>query len=466
MLARALFFFLLIASASVRSADTIHYQLLYGSAISYKIGGSSAGFWGAKGGLDLRFIEQNGDVTQYAIENAHINGDAAHQFTGSGTLNVTAGARPSCTLSLTNIAGPDTAGIVFTNVTFTPDRNWPMLAVRARQPTANNAAYTIEIRAAPFHDLWISPAIDFRANALPAAANMIHSGDLLSLDGRIIKRNAELLAPYSPFTPGDYGLDAVALAPEGGLAFSTHAFASIRDGAIFLPTLRNPITYTDIFTNAAASAITDPGIDGLQFTSPTSVYFSVKRDTTYSIPNSTPITLRDGDIWWTDLQTHELRRSRSREELFAFPDYQPWLVDPSVGIDAFYIWPSGEVWFSLRSSWTAHTAIYSSDGYAVFTDTFVFESFKAGADPGLDAFLVITDLATPTVAPPIMEPANNPATGDLTLRWRGAGAAYLVESALQISGPFQSVSPVTANQTFVLSITNAGASQFFRVRQW
>lgn len=466
MLARALLFFLLLASAPVHNAETIHYQLLYGSAISYKVGGSSAGFWGAKGSLDLRFIEQNGDVARYAIENAHVNGDSAHQFTGSGTLNVTAGARLNCTLTLTNVAGPDSDVIVFTNISTTPDRKWPMLALRARQPTVNDAAYTIDIRAAPFRDIWISPAIDFRANALPAGANMIHSGDLVSLDGRIIKRNAELLAAYGSLTPADCGLDAVALAPGGGLAFSTHAFASVPDSAIFMPAFRNPISYTDIFTNAVATAMTDPGIDGLHFTSPASFYFSVKRDATYSIPNTAPITLRDGDIWWTDLQTHELRRSRSREELFAFPDYQPWLVDPSVGIDAFYIWPSGEVWFSLRSSWTAHTAIYSSDGYPVFTDTFIFESFKPATDPGLDAFLVITDLTSTESAPPFIQPANISPTGDLTLHWQGAGGAYLVERASKISGPFESLSPITANQTFVFSMPTTNAGEFFRVRQW
>ena len=220
------------------------------------------------------------------------------------------------------------------------------------------------------------------------------------------------------------------------------------------------IHYTDIFTNAVATAFADPGIDGLQFTSDTSFYFSVKRDTTYSAAGKT-IFLRDADIWWTDLQTHQIVLTRSREQLFAYPEYQPWLVDPTVGIDAFYIWPSGEVWFSLRASWTAHTAIYSTDGYGVFTDAFVFAAFKPSIDPGMDGLLVITDLVEPPSNRPAIETTSFP-----NLKWFATAHAYQIEAAASVQGPFSPASPIIIDSSWSDINSSRAGARYYRLRQW
>ena len=446
-----------------RGADVVHYQMLYGTTVAYNVGGSTTGFWSARGSFDLRFLDQTADSSRYVVENMQISADPAHQFVGSGELVVPITRNPQILLNLTNVLTPQ-IGVTFTNVSITTDRRWPMLALRARETTASDAVYTVSIRAAPFQDIWISPATDFRADTFAAPTNIIHSGDLVSLDGRVIKRNHELVVPFAPASSADYGLDALSLSPGGGLAISTHDVAEMRDGDILVPNPPRRIRYTDIFTNAIATSMADPGIDGFQFTSATAFYFSIKRDTGYALNSTTTVQLRDADIWWADLQTHELRLARSREQLFSYPDYQPWLADPQVGIDAFYIWPSGEVWFSLRSSWTAHTAIYSSDGYAVFTDEFVFKNFKPAVNPGLDAFLVITDLAPVLSTPPALKIVISPTA--LLLNWPETGGAYQLESSATVNGQFQVASPVIPNPSLIAIPDSNTRSRFYRIRQW
>ena len=464
MPARAFILVLVVSAAFVRSAEVVRYQLLYGSSISSRTGNIVTSFQASRGSFDLRTDEQTGGSSRYSVENVRINGDLQHQFAGNGTFQAAAGSSIKLSLTLINVAAPLEPALIFTNVAITPDRKWPMLALRVRQDTTNATIYTIDIRAAPFHDIWISSAVDFRASAFPDAANLIRGGDLLSIDGRVIRRNAGLLVQFGPLVVNDYGLDAVSLAAGGGLAISTHDFGTLRDGDILLPTLARRINYKEIFTNAIASSMSDPGIDGLQFTSPTSFYFSVKHNATYAPDSTTTLQLRDADIWWTDVQTHELRLVHSREELFAFAEYQPWLKDAQVGIDAFYIWPSGEVWFSLRSSWTAHTAIYSSDGYGVFTDTFVFQAFKPSIDPGLDAFLVITDLASPPATASSLSVTLS--ATNVVLQWPQGAGAYQVEAATELSTAFKAISPVTANATFTDVLKQSAAHRFYRIRQW
>ena len=463
MFARAFILTLLLAVClRTHAAQVVHYELLYGSSISQRVGNSVVGFWAARGAFDLRLTKETPDDLQYSIENLEITGGSQVQLGGVGALQIPVGLSPRISLTLTNLGAA--VPIRFTNVIITPDRTWPMLALRALQVTDGDA-YTIEIRAAPFHDIWISPAMDFRADAFSNPTNVIHSGDLISIDGRVIKRNADILAPFGDITTTDHGLDAISFAPRGGLSISAHDVGSIRDGDILLPNPPRRLSYTDIFTNAAASGMTDPGIDGIQFTSENAFYFSVKRDSDYATTAGAGVRIRDGDIWWTDLQTHELRLARSREELFSYSEYRPWLIDEQVGIDAFYIWPSGEVWFSLRSSWTAHTAIYSSDGYGVFTDTFAFQAFKPAADPGLDAFLVITDLEE---IPKVQLTLNMhlSSMGVATLEWTPTAGAYQIETADSLFSPFRPASQVIATESFTSQRPLTAPARFYRVRHW
>jgi hypothetical protein len=117
------------------AAQVVHYELLYGSTISQKIGSSVTGFWAAKGGFNLRLAEQTAIILQYTIEDLQITGGSQVQLAGVGALQISANGSPQISLTLTNLTGGAVVPIEFTNVIITPDRKWPMLALRAREGT-------------------------------------------------------------------------------------------------------------------------------------------------------------------------------------------------------------------------------------------------------------------------------------------------------------------------------------------
>lgn len=392
------------------------YQLLYPSAMSYAIDGVVKSFSAARGHFDL--TERQGD---YEVHPLKITAFGGTEFNGNGSLEVS----PAGVMKITLELAINGRALRFTNFPGTVDRKWPMVVARARSEPLDGKVYTIQLAAAPFHDVWVSPALNFRT----AAGATINEGDLLSVSGRVIRSHKG-------------GLDAVSLA-TGGLAVSETA----SDGEIALPD-GSRLSYTNIFPGAAE----DPGIDGLQILSPARFYFSVKRDFVYQ-----QLPIRDGDILLYDAETRAVTRVRSREELFSYREFDPFRADPAVGVDSFYIWPWGETWFSLRSSWTAHTAIYSTEGYGVYTDTFAFEAFHPDIDPGLDAFVVITDADARSGQPRLQLNGGS-------LLWPATGGAYQLESADSINGPFAPATAITPERAF--EIPFGSPARFFRLRQW
>lgn len=62
----------------------------------------------------------------------------------------------------------------------------------------------------------------------------VKPGDLLSSRGRVVKRNAELLARFKPVDPSrDYGLDAIHVWPSGEVWFSVEAGFQGADGQVY-----------------------------------------------------------------------------------------------------------------------------------------------------------------------------------------------------------------------------------------
>jgi hypothetical protein len=64
-----------------------------------------------------------------------ITGGSQVQLAGVGALQISANGSPQISLTLTNLTGGAVVPIEFTNVIITPDRKWPMLALRAREGT-------------------------------------------------------------------------------------------------------------------------------------------------------------------------------------------------------------------------------------------------------------------------------------------------------------------------------------------
>ncbi len=180
-------------------------------------------------------------------------------------------------------------------------------------------------------DLWFSIDEDIASESLGA----LHHGDLLSDRGKIIKTHGDLLLPFSPMPPiADAGLDAICESPDGGLLFSTESdFVSEKLGR----------------------------------------------------------TIQHGDLLNTNGTVF-----KTNKELLA--NFHPLLVVPneiSFGLDAAYVRPNGEVWFSVDEGFTdtelgpiSDGDLLSSVGRVVMKNLELLGEFKPIEDAsnfGLDA---------------------------------------------------------------------------------
>ena len=175
-------------------------------------------------------------------------------------------------------------------------------------------------------------------NVFSETLGMLHNGDLLSEQGTIIKSYEDFIRPFAPMPPiADYGLDAIARARTGELLFSTN-----KD------------------------------------------FFSEKLGTTIS----------NGDL--ISENGYIFRSSRDLLSKFVLcPTFAP--ID--IGVDAAYVWSSGEVWFSTKSSFPEqrygmieHGDLLSSYGKVVIRNRELIEAFKPVediADFGLDAIEIL-----------------------------------------------------------------------------
>jgi hypothetical protein len=166
---------------------------------------------------------------------------------------------------------------------------------------------------------------------------MLQHADLVSDAGRIVRHNIDLISPFSPQPPvPDYGLDAVALHPNGILLFSTEE---------------------DFFSESLG------------------------------------LTVSDGDLL---CQTGQIFKRVG--ELLA--NFQP--IDPRAirfGLDAVYVWPHGEIWFSIEEDFTdqrfgpiAHGDLLSDTGRVVARNAELLEPYAPVedlADFGLDALHIV-----------------------------------------------------------------------------
>jgi len=174
-------------------------------------------------------------------------------------------------------------------------------------------------------------------NIFSERLGLLSNGDLLSSGGWIVRRNSDLIGPFAPQTPvEDYGLDAVAMSPEGLILFSI-------EEDFFSKSLGMSVGHGDLLRE-----------DGIIF--------------------------------------------KSGSELLAkFHPIEPRPIP--FGLDAVYVWPNGEVWFSIEVDFAdmylgsiGHGDILSDIGRVVVRNKELIAPFKPLekiTDFGLDSLEVI-----------------------------------------------------------------------------
>src|ERR1044071_8632235 len=341
-------------------------------------------------------------------------------------------------------SGNATSAKVFTNDVKTVDRAWPIVAVHLVQTDQNLLHfYSLSVLAAPVRDIWFSTGADLvkRLGMMPPA--------------------------------GELAVDAVDIAPGGEVLFSLNA-------DVFSETL-GQLHHGDLLTEggevyrrngelmaafAPADTNADYGLDAVQVMSGGEIYFSITTNV---------VSPQIGMLFRGDVLSDQGRLVKSHQQLLSL--FHPAVVDHDYGLDALYVWPGGEIWFSTEEGFNDSQLgpilagdILSDQGFVVFHNLELVSAFAPVedlADFGLDALYIVTDATPPAPAPKLTSAQAVNGSQSIALQWYGSGRAFQIERAGAVAGPFLPASPILADLSWLDSIAAAtNPAAFYRLRQW
>jgi hypothetical protein len=460
-----------------------HYTLLEGSRLvdDCLICGRPPIVLPLRGTFGLRLLEENPLFATYAVEDVAFEAGSpaglSYRVNGHGSYQVggEVAVRQDMFLEVFIDDGRTYKLCFFTNETPALDRPWPMLHVTLDQTNGTPLqTFTLELAAAPLREIWFSTTHDFHAGIWPGPTNFVSAGDFVSSAGHIVKRNEDLAARLGvmPVVP-DLGLDAVDILPGGEIAFSI-------EQDIFSETL-GPLQHGDLLSACGRiisrnqdltrafvilPPVPDVGLDAVHAQDDGEVYFSIE----------TPIVTGTGArLGQGDLLSSRGVVVKSNSQLLA--RFHPPPIPKDFGLDAIYVWPSGEIWFSLEEGFQDDMLgpilpgdLLSDQGYVVYRNLELMSAFAPLEDLhdfGLDALFIVTDALAPAPPPRITRITAHRATGHVSLEWEGGGRVFQVERAVDVVGPYLPVSAISVDLMFDhAGVLNRQTLGFYRVRQW
>ncbi|MHB1308576.1 MAG: hypothetical protein ACYDC1_08480 [Limisphaerales bacterium] len=375
-----------------------------------------------------------------------------------------------------NVAGNGTQRDAnLTNVTLLPAAAWPLLEVDLGEVGGTDFTnFKLRLRAAPLQELWFATPHGMTPGIDPSPGR-IEGGDLLADAGRVIRPRQRLLASLG-FEPGSTNLpiDALTVADGGEVWFSfpedvdTPKLGLIHDGDVVSDAgrmVRRSAQLLGAF--ALMPPIEDPGVDGLQLLDDGQILFSIRRPV---------FSERLGQrIERSDLLSDAGVRVRSGQELRSA--FKPVSPDAEPGLDAFHLWPGGEVWFSTEEGFESATEgvitdgdLLSSRGYVVYRNLDLvrwFQPLEDLANFGLTSLFVISDATAPPKASTLLPPGFSGTPAAPGLRWELAGRCAQVERAFRVEGPYRATSPLILDTEWADPLaTGREEMMFYRLRQW
>ena len=458
------------------------YQLLHDSALSddCPICGRPTIISPATGSFDLRLLDSNFLSTRYAMENISFTARAAghtYLIRGSGTWEIggEVALRQTMFLQVQIDDGFATKLCFFTNGSFAVPRPWPMIDISLDQTNGSfTQLYSLRLTAAPLREIWFSTKDFFTGSNGPGGSIFIEGGDLISNSGHILKRNGELFSSVGIHVPGpDLGLDAVDMLPGGEIAFSLGSSAPsdtlgpIHHGDL-LSTKRGILARNqDLMAPfGIQSPAPDVGLDAVHILDSGEIYFSIQSNI---FSEKLSATLHRGD-----LLSNTGLVVRSNQQLLEH--FHPATPATDYGLDALYVWPSGEIWFSTEDDFmdlqlgpVSAGDLLSDQGYIVSVQAELVAAFGPTQNPptfGLDALYVVTDATSPA-PPPLLHIHAEPDTRSAGLTWEGQGRVFQVEQSTVVTGSYQPLSPILPDLFFddLGALTNR-AQSYYRLRQW
>lgn len=470
----------LVAQGLAQFTNRVTYMLLEGSTLTDDclICGRPTIQQPLRGTFDLILIQDTAPYTKYAVSNINFTsrpGPGSHlQITGEGIYSrfEQFALLQDMDLAL-DIKDEYTNRVAyFTNESRNVQRPFPLIQITLPQTNGTLIqTYSLELFVAPVREIWFSTTQSFEATNLFAPTNKISDGDLLSSRGRVVKSNGELVGRLG-IMPGvpDLGLDAVAVGPHAGIMFSipsnvfSESLGPIQHGDLLSSRGAIVKRNQDLLAGFRPVSSEDAGLDAVQIMSKGEILFSIRSN----------IVLNSGQtIAHGDILSERGIVFMTNQQLLA--NFRPVITNYDFGLDAFYTFPSGEIWFSVAEDFTDKSLglikagdLLSSFGYRAVRNEDLVASFGL-ADPtqgyGLDALFVISDTLPQKPPPRIVQ---YKLSGQfLHLDWDGEGSVFQLEQSGSILGPWLPCGPIVPDLSADTRCeTTPGSMNFYRLRQW
>lgn len=430
-----------------------------------------------RGSFELRLTEINPLFSRYAVVNLNFTAGSTRSYTikGSGTFQIGGEVAlvQQMELELEISDGVATKVCHLKNPSPAVTGRWPMINLTLEQTDGTlTQNYTLHLAAAPLREIWFSTALGFTAGL--GGPGPVSGGDFLSSTGRVVHHSSQFCGALSPMPPcPELGLDATDLLPGGEIAFSitqdifSERLGPLGQGDVLSSRGRILYRHGDLLAAfAPATPGADAGLDALHIPDTGGVLFSIGSEV---VSKTLKITLHRGDLLSSTgevVQSYQQLLSR----------FHPPAGPEDYGLDAIYVWPGGEIWFSTEKGFQDQVLgpvqggdLLSDQGYIVFRNLELLNTFaplEDVAEFGLDALFIVTD-ATPPPEAPRLEISARASTGTIRLKWEGDGRVFQVERSADPAIPFGPVSPILPGLTFEDSgVMNSRSRAFYRLRQW
>ena len=434
-----------------------------------------------RGTFDLVLLQDTPPFTSYAVRNINFTASPGFggeaQITGDGTYTrfeeFAMVQRMELNVQIKN--NFTNRPVIFTNTSSVVEQPFPLIQISLTQSNGTPfQTFSMELLASPLREVWFSTTKSFTSTKGTSASNQISAGDLISNRGRVVKRNIDLVGRLGMMPiVADMGLDAVDVTRRGEIFFSiprdvwSETLGQIRHGDLLSDRGRIVKRNRDLLAAFGVSASApDAGLDAVRAMPDGEILFSIQSNVLANLS----FPLSHGDIL-----SDRGRVFRTNKELLS--KFQPTNTNYNYGLDAFHIRANGEIWFSIVEGFTDRKLgivrpgdLLSSLGHRVFSNSQLLAAFaptEPDQDYGLDALFVISDTKLPASPPRIVKLSPNSASGSMQFEWDGEGAVFQLQRAKNLSGPWETCSPILPD----LSLDDAcdlteGGSYFFRLQQW
>lgn len=281
----------------------------------------------------------------------------------------------------------------------------PMLDVDPGEISGASVYYTLHVVGVPALGIWFSTDMPFHSATGPTV-QFVSDGDVLTHFGRVLWTNAELTRNLSIMPPvPDIGCDAFAPVELDGVQW-WEAWFSAEVGEF--SELLGPLKEGDFLSEGGfivarnedlvqnflplPPPLPDLGLDAITWGWPCqNWYFSTEVDFWAGSMND---WVRQGDMLCA---AHGQVYMRNAQLMANFHPAGPPL--PDYGLDALYLWPTGQIWFSveetfwdLNHGWVSDGDLLSTEGWVIYRNLELvrrFEPIEDVANFGLDALHVV-----------------------------------------------------------------------------